>query len=153
MAGSYYVEYLTDRLEETAQALLARIEEMGGAVAAIEEGWMQAQIEESAYQEARRQADGESVVVGLNRYTTEDATEIPMLEVDPALEDEQRARLAEWRSGRDDGKVDSALLKLQREAGSSGNLLYPMRDALREGATVGEVSNRLREVFGVYRPT
>jgi methylmalonyl-CoA mutase N-terminal domain/subunit len=114
---------------------------------------MQAQIEESAYQEARRQADGESVVVGLNRYTTEDATEIPMLEVDPALEDEQRARLAEWRSGRDDGKVDSALLKLQREAGSSGNLLYPMRDALREGATVGEVSNRLREVFGVYRPT
>jgi methylmalonyl-CoA mutase N-terminal domain/subunit len=153
MAGSYYVEYLTDRLEETAQTMLARIEEKGGAVAAIEEGWMQAQIEESAYQEARRQADGESVVVGLNRYTAEDATDIPMLEVDPALEDEQRARLAEWRSGRDDGKVDSALLKLQREAGSSGNLLYPMRDALREGATVGEVSNRLREVFGVYRPT
>jgi methylmalonyl-CoA mutase N-terminal domain/subunit len=153
MAGSYYVEYLTDRLEETAQTMLARIEEKGGAVAAIEEGWMQAQIEESAYQEARRQADGESVVVGLNRYTAEDATEIPMLEVDPALEDEQKGRLAEWRSGRDDGNVDSALLKLQQEAGSSGNLLYPMRDALREGATVGEVSNRLREVFGVYRPT
>jgi methylmalonyl-CoA mutase N-terminal domain/subunit len=153
MAGSYYVEYLTDRLEETAQTMLARIEEKGGAVAAIEEGWMQAQIEESAYQEARRQADGESVVVGLNRYTAEDATDIPMLEVDPALEDEQKGRLAEWRSGRDDGNVDSALLKLQQEAGSSGNLLYPMRDALREGATVGEVSNRLREVFGVYRPT
>jgi methylmalonyl-CoA mutase N-terminal domain/subunit len=153
MAGSYYVEYLTDRLEEAAQAFLARIEEMGGAVAAIEEGWMQAQIEESAYQEARRQADGESVVVGLNRYAAEDATEIPMLEVDPSLEDEQKGRLADWRSGRDNGKVTSALLKLQQEAGSSRNLLYPMRDALREGATVGEVSNRLREVFGVYRPT
>jgi methylmalonyl-CoA mutase N-terminal domain/subunit len=153
MAGSYYVEYLTDRLEETAQTMLARIEEKGGAVAAIEEGWMQAQIEESAYQEARRQADGESVVVGLNRYAAEDATEIPVLEVDPSLEDEQKGRLADWRSGRDNGKVTSALLKLQQEAGSSRNLLYPMRVALREGATVGEVSNRLREVFGVYRPT
>jgi methylmalonyl-CoA mutase N-terminal domain/subunit len=91
--------------------------------------------------------------VGLNRYTAENATEIPMLEVDPVLEDEQKGRLAVWRSGRDDGNVDSALVKLEQEAGSSGNLLYPMRDALREGATVGEVSNRLREVFGVYRPT
>jgi methylmalonyl-CoA mutase N-terminal domain/subunit len=126
---------------------------MGGAVAAIEEGWMQAQIEESAYQEARRQADGDSVVVGVNRYAAEDVTEIPMLAVDPALEDEQTGRLAEWRAGRDDGKVAAALMKMQQEAGSSGNLLYPMRDALREGATVGEVSNRLREVFGVYRPT
>jgi methylmalonyl-CoA mutase, N-terminal domain len=153
MAGSYYVEYLTDQLEEAAQALLDRIEEMGGAVAAIEEGWMQAQIEESAYQEARRQADGDSVVVGLNRYAAEHATEIPMLEVDPALEDEQKGRLADWRAGRDHGRVEAALLKLQEDARSSGNILYPMRDALREGATVGEVSNRLREVFGVYRPT
>jgi methylmalonyl-CoA mutase N-terminal domain/subunit len=91
--------------------------------------------------------------VGLNRYAAEHATEIPMLEVDPALEDEQKGRLADWRAGRDHGRVEAALLKLQEDAGSSGNILYPMRDALREGATVGEVSNRLREVFGVYRPT
>jgi methylmalonyl-CoA mutase N-terminal domain/subunit len=153
MAGSYYVEYLTDRLEEAAQGLLARIEDMGGAVAAIEEGWMQAQIEDAAYREARRQADGESVVVGVNRLATEGDAQIPMLEVDPALEEDQRRRLAEWRAERAQDKVDASLEKLKAEAGSTGNLLYPMRDALWEGATVGEVSNRLREVFGVYRPT
>ena len=153
MAGSYFVEYLTDRLEEAAGTLLARIEEMGGAIVAIEEGWMQSQIEDSAYAEAKRQADGTSVVVGLNRFGGHDTAGIPLLEVDPALEEEQRRRLAGWRAGRDKASVENALAKLEQEAGSSGNLLYPMKDALREGATVGEVSNRLRSVFGVYRPT
>ncbi len=153
MAGSYFVEYLTDRLEEAAETLLARIEEMGGAVAAIEEGWMQSQIEDSAYAEAKRQAEGTSVVVGLNRFVGQDTAVIPVLEVDPALEDEQRRRLAGWRAGRDEGAVEDALAELEQDGGSSGNLLYPMKAALREGATVGEVSNRLRAVFGVYRPT
>jgi methylmalonyl-CoA mutase, N-terminal domain len=152
MAGSYFVEYLTDRLEEAAESLLERVEEMGGAVAAIEQGWMQAQIEDSAYAEARRQADGSSVVVGVNRYASESGDGIPVLEVDPALEEEQRRRLAGWRAGRDEGAVESALDELKDQAGSSGNLLIPMKDALRQGATVGEVSNRLRVVFGVYRP-
>jgi methylmalonyl-CoA mutase N-terminal domain/subunit len=153
MAGSYFVEYLTDRLEEAAQELLGRIEDLGGAVAAIEEGWMQAQIEEAAYVEAKRQADGTSVVVGVNRFAGEDPGGIPVLEVDPALEEEQRRRLAGWRAGRDEVAVERALALVEGEAESAGNLLHPMKAALAEGATVGEVSNRLRAVFGVYRPS
>jgi len=152
LAGSYFVEYLTDRLEEVAQSLLARVEELGGAVAAIEDGWMQAQIEDAAYTEARRQADGSSVVVGVNRYSAGGGDGIPVLEVDPALEQEQRRRLAGWRAGRDEPAVESALEALQDRADGEGNLLVPMKEALRHGATVGEVSNRLRAVFGVYRP-
>jgi methylmalonyl-CoA mutase N-terminal domain/subunit len=152
LAGSYFVEYLTDRLEEAAQSLLTRIEDMGGAVAAIEEGWMQAQIEDAAYAEARRQADGSGVVVGVNRYSTGGGEAIPVLEVDPALEEEQRRRLSGWRAGRDELVVESALGDLQDQAEGESNLLTPMKVALRHGATVGEVSNRLRAVFGVYRP-
>jgi methylmalonyl-CoA mutase, N-terminal domain len=152
LGGSYFVEYLTNRLEESAQSLLSRIEDMGGAVAAIEDGWMQAQIEDAAYAEARRQADGSGVVVGVNRYATGGGAAIPVLEVDPALEEEQRRRLAGWRAGRDEPAVGSALGDLQDQAEGDGNLLTPMKVALRHGATVGEVSNRLRAVFGVYRP-
>jgi methylmalonyl-CoA mutase N-terminal domain/subunit len=126
---------------------------MGGAVAAIEEGWMQSQIEEAAYVEAKRQAEGTSVVVGVNRFAGEDQGAIPVLEVDPALEEEQRGRLARWRAGRAEEAVERALASVEVEAGSTGNLLYPIKAALREGATVGEVSNRLRAVFGVYRPS
>jgi methylmalonyl-CoA mutase N-terminal domain/subunit len=125
---------------------------MGGAVAAIEEGWMQAQIEDAAYIEARRQADGSGVVVGVNRYGTGGGAPVPMLEVDPSLEEEQRQRLAAWRASRNEATVEAALDDLQGRAGGDGNLLPPMKDALRHGATVGEVSNRLRAVFGVYRP-
>jgi methylmalonyl-CoA mutase N-terminal domain/subunit len=153
MAGSYFVEYLTDRLEEQAQELLGRIDELGGAVAAIEEGWMQAQIEEAAYTEAKRQADGTSVVVGVNRFAGEDTGGIPVLEVDPGLEEEQRRRLAGWRAGRDEAAVEQALARVEHDAEAAGNLLHPMKAALAEGATVGEVSNRLRTVFGVYRPS
>jgi methylmalonyl-CoA mutase N-terminal domain/subunit len=126
---------------------------LGGAVAAIEEGWMQAQIEEAAYTEAKRQADGTSVVVGVNRFAGEDTGGIPVLEVDPGSEEEQRRRLAGWRAGRDEAAVERALTRVEQEAASTGNLLHPMKAALAEGATVGEVSNRLRTVFGVYRPS
>lgn len=114
---------------------------------------MQAQIEDAAYAEARRQGDGTSVVVGVNRYSTGGGEAIPVLEVDPALEEEQRRRLNRWRAGRDLPAVETALGELQDQAGGTGNLLSPMKDALRHGATVGEVSDRLRAVFGVYRPS
>jgi methylmalonyl-CoA mutase N-terminal domain/subunit len=152
LAGSYFVEHLTDRLEEAAELLLARVEKMGGAVAAIEEGWMQAQIEDSAYREARRQADGSSVVVGVNRFASEGGSAIPRLEVDPALEEEQRRRLADWRANRSEGAVAKALGVVENQAGSDANLLPAIKEALRERATVGEVSDRLRSAFGVYRP-
>jgi len=152
LAGSYFVEYLTDRLQEAAETLLDQIEEMGGAVVAIEEGWMQARIEDSAYREARQQADGSSVVVGVNRFDSDGGEGIPVLDVDPALEEEQKRRLAGWRTSRDEAAVESALKALGEQAVTEANLLPGMKVALREGATVGEVSDLLRSMFGLYRP-
>ncbi|REK18942.1 MAG: methylmalonyl-CoA mutase [Actinobacteria bacterium] len=153
LAGSFFVENLTEELEAQATSLIARIEEMGGAVRAIEDGWMQAQIEESAYAEARRQSDGSSVVVGMNRFTVDEERPIPVLEVDPALEEAQVKRTVEWRSSRDNDAVQGALSQLGTKAATDANLLPPMKDALRAGATVGEISDALREVFGIYRPS
>jgi methylmalonyl-CoA mutase N-terminal domain/subunit len=152
LAGSFFVEYLTDRLQEAAESLLAEVEKLGGAVAAIEEGWMQARIEDSAYREARRQADGSSVVIGVNRFVTDEAETIPVLEIDPALEEDQKRRLAGWRAGRDPAQVEGALANLERVAASEENLMPSMKAALQAAATVGEVSDRLRSVFGVYKP-
>jgi methylmalonyl-CoA mutase N-terminal domain/subunit len=148
--GSYFMEALTDEVEEAARDLFDGVEAAGGAVAAIEAGLMQAQIEEAAYAEARRQAAGESVVVGMNRFDSDGDEPIPVLRVDPALEERQRRRLAEWRAGR--GPVEGHLAVIAETAQGNGNLLPPMKEALAAGATVGEVSDSLRGVFGVYRP-
>ena len=153
LAGSYYVESLTDSLEEMAEALLRTISEMGGSVAAIEEGWMQSQIEESAYREAKRQSGGEAVVVGVNRFVSDGSEPIPVLEVDPALEQAQNKDLLQRRAERDQAVVDGRLATVADVASSTDSLMVPMREALRAGATIGEVSDALRSVFGVHRPT
>jgi len=121
-------------------------------VAAIEDGWMSAQIEESAYREAQRQSAGASVVVGMNMFESYAGEEPPVLTIDPALEEGQRRALQEWRTARNNESVESALDTLEAEAGGDHNLLYPIKEALHAGASVGEVSERLRRVFGSYRP-
>jgi methylmalonyl-CoA mutase, N-terminal domain len=148
-AGSWFMEGLTDDLEEVATALFDRVEDMGGAVAAIEAGWMQGQIEDAAYREARAQQTGESVVVGVNRFTAEASATVPLLRVDPALERGQVARLEHWRAAR--GSVGSLLSAVEETARSSDNLLPVMGEALRGGATIGEISDVLRVVFGTHR--
>lgn len=153
LAGSYFVESLTDELEARAEDLISTITAMGGAVTAIEDGWMQAQIEDSAYREAQRQTSGASVVVGVNRYSVADGEPIPVLEVDPALERAQKEALSDRRAARDQPAVASALESVSAVARGGENLMPPMRDALALGATIGEVSDALREVFGVHRPT
>jgi methylmalonyl-CoA mutase, N-terminal domain len=153
LAGSYFVESLTDDLEALAEGLIGVIASKGGAVAAVEEGWMQAQIEESAYREARRQSSGESVVVGVNRFTAAESEPIPVLDVDPALEDAQRSALERRRAERDAAKVQKTLGAVAEVAATDDNLMIPMRDALAAGATIGEVSDSLRSVFGVHWPT
>jgi methylmalonyl-CoA mutase N-terminal domain/subunit len=153
LAGSYYVESLTDDLEELAEELIAVIASMGGAVAAIEEGWMQSQIEESAYRDARRQSSGESVVVGVNRFETSESEPIPILDVDPSLEEAQKAAVAQRRAARDNSEVEKALDVVADVAATDENLMIPMRDALAAGATIGEVSDALRGVFGIHRPS
>jgi methylmalonyl-CoA mutase N-terminal domain/subunit len=148
-AGSYFMEGLTDELEEAATQLFDRVEEMGGAVAAIEAGWMQAQIEDAAYREARAQETGESVVVGVNRFVSDDGGRVPVMRVDPELERSQVERLQRWRSAR--GPVDGLLVTVEDAARSDDNLLPSLRDALQAGATIGEVSDVLRGVFGTHR--
>ena len=153
LGGSYFVEALTDDLEARAEALLAEVSKLGGAVAAIEEGWMQAQIEESAYRVARLQSSGESVVVGVNRFAGDGAADVPVLEVDPGLEASQVTALSKWKDTRDDESLQSGLDAVAAAADDDSNLMMPIREALASGATVGEVSDALRGVFGVYRPT
>ena len=150
LAGSYYVEALTDALEEEASSLLGKIEDMGGAVKAVE--WMQARIEDSAYRTARGIEEGNITVVGVNRYTDEDSPELVISRTDPELERSQRERLVSHRANRQQEAVDGALREVGRVAGRTENLMYPIKGALAAGATLGEVSGVLRDVFGVYRP-
>jgi methylmalonyl-CoA mutase N-terminal domain/subunit len=152
LAGSYFIEALTDEMELAARSLLDAIEKRGGSVAAIEGGWMQSQIEEAAYVEARRQEGGESMVIGVNKFAVVGIAPVPALVIDPELEAEQVKRLTEWKQARDQGLVNTALEEVTKAANAIDNLLYPMKEALVAGATVGEVSGALRRVFGAYRP-
>jgi methylmalonyl-CoA mutase, N-terminal domain len=151
-AGSYVVESLTDDLEDAAVALMAQIEEMGGAVAAIERGFQKGEIERSAYSVAQQIDGGERVVVGVNRFTVDEEEHYEPLRVDPTIGEAQRERLAVMRSERDQPAVDAALERVCATARGTDNVLYPMRDALRLRATVGEVSDALRDVWGLYVP-
>ncbi len=152
LAGSYYIESLTDRLEEEAMRIIGDVDAAGGAVAAVEAGVVQRMIEEAAYREAQRQESGESVVVGMNRFAGTADAEIPVLALDPQGEADQVVRLGDLRSRRDGPAVDAALADLRRVAADGGNLLYPMKHALERSATLGEVSGVLVGVFGRYRP-
>ena len=151
-AGSYVVEALTDEVEKGARALMQQVEDLGGAVAAIEVGFQKSEIEKAAYAVAQGIDSGERIVVGLNRFQAASEERYEPLRVDPAIEADQRERLRVLRAGRDQAAVDGALEALKKAAAGSDNVLYPMRDALRALATVGEVSSALREVWGVYTP-
>jgi methylmalonyl-CoA mutase N-terminal domain/subunit len=152
-AGSYVVEKLTDEVEAAALQLMAKVEDMGGAVAAIERGFQKSEIERSAYRIALETDSGERVVVGVNRFKLDEEEPYEPLRVDPAIEAQQAQRLAELRARRDQKAVDTALAQLRKAAEGSDNVLYPMKEALRARATVGEVCNALREVWGTYVPT
>ncbi|MYZ38195.1 MULTISPECIES: methylmalonyl-CoA mutase family protein [unclassified Streptomyces] len=154
-AGSYAVERMTDELEAAAVTLMSRVEEFGGAVEAIEQGFQKGEIERSAYTVARETDSGERVVVGVNRFTIDGAEEEPYepLRVDPAIEAQQAARLARLRAERDRRTVDGALTALKKAAEGTDNVLPPMKSALRARATVGEVCDALREVWGTYVTT
>ena len=151
-AGSYLVESMTDAIEAAVDELMDQVEELGGAVAAIEQGFQKREIERSAYAVAQQIDSGERVVVGVNRYVLDTEEPYEPLRVDPAIEVAQRDRLAELRADRDATAVDKALDGLVVAAAGAGNVLYPMKDALRARATVGEVCDALRGVWGTYRP-
>ena len=155
-AGSYVVESMTDDLEAAALELMGRVEDLGGAVAAIERGFQKSEIERSAYDIAKEIDSGERTVVGVNRFIADSEEPYEPLRVDPAIEAQQAERLARLRRERDADDVRRHLDALRKAAdaagGSGSNVLYPMHDALRARATLGEVCNALREVWGVYEP-
>ena len=152
LAGSYAVEALTDAVEGKAWELIEQIDGMGGAVSAIEQGWMQAQIADSAYQYQRRVESGEHVVVGVNRFTVQQEAPVPLFHPNETVAREQAEALARIRAERDGAAVSEALDGLRRAAQSDDNVLYPMREALKRMATLGEVCGVLRQVWGEYRP-
>ena len=152
-AGSYVVESLTDDLEAAALELMGQVEARGGAVAAIEQGFQKAEIERSAYEVARQIDDGSRVVVGVNRFALDEEEPYEPLRVDPAIERAQADRLSRLRAERDNAAVATALEDLTSVAAGPGNVLPPLRTALAARATVGEVCDALRAVWGTYTPT
>jgi methylmalonyl-CoA mutase, N-terminal domain len=152
MAGSYLVETLTDEVERLAWEYIERIDEMGGAVEAIEAGFQMDEIEQAAYEYAKSIDDNERVIVGVNKFTLDNEPEPPVFPVDPDLEVGQKRRLAEYKANRDPAAVAARLDDLRTAAKGTDNVLYPIKDALKADATLGEISDALRDVFGVYRP-
>jgi methylmalonyl-CoA mutase, N-terminal domain len=153
LAGSYYVESLTDAVEEEAWEYIHRIDSLGGSVLAVEKRFMQREIEESAFRYQREVERGERVIVGVNRYGSGDDPDMELHAVDESILERQSERLAQLKDSRDNAAVERALAGLREAAAGAGNLLYPMREALANLATVGEVSDILRDVFGQYRPS
>ena len=152
LAGSYLVESMTDEVERLAWEYIETIDEMGGAVSAIEAGYQMAEIEQAAYDYTRSIDDDQRVIVGLNRFQLDDEPEPSVFPIDPTLEGAQQTRLAAYKADRDATDVTSRLEVLREAARGTQNVLYPMKEALRAGATLGEVSDALRDVFGLYQP-
>ncbi|MFC8443366.1 methylmalonyl-CoA mutase family protein, partial [Streptomyces griseoincarnatus] len=152
-AGSYVIEKMTDDVEAEIVALIDKTEQLGGAVRAIEHGFQKAEIERNAYRIAQETDSGERVVVGVNRFQLDEEEPYEPLRVDPAIEAQQAERLTRLRAERDQMAVDTALAALRKAAEGEDNVLYPMKDALKARATVGEVCNALREIWGTYVPT
>ncbi|MBA2704581.1 MAG: methylmalonyl-CoA mutase [Blastocatellia bacterium] len=153
LAGSYAIEQLTHEIEDRASNYLERIDAMGGMLRAIETGYVQKEIQESAYRYQRAIEKEESVVVGVNRFQSEQGNAIPTLRVNPAIEQQQIERLRAVRERRDSAVVETALSKLETAAGSTENLLPLILESVEAYATVGEISNRLRNVWGEYKET
>lgn len=151
MAGSYYLESLTNEIGERAMDYIHRIDEMGGAPAAIEKGFIQREIQNSAYRYQREVENGDRIVVGLNRFRVQEERPANLLKVDPAVQIAQLEKLRTLKSERDNEKVTECLMILRSVAGGDGNLMPPILEAVKAYATLGEICDILREVFGEYQ--
>jgi methylmalonyl-CoA mutase N-terminal domain/subunit len=152
LGGSYFIEALTGEIEQRAWEYLDKIDGLGGAVRAIEAGWIQDEIHEAAYRIQEGVESGDRVVVGVNRYPETDEEPVELLRLDPEVVRAQVERIRRLRESRDGPAVERALKDVEETARGTGNLLVPMREALRVRATLGEVSDALRRVFGEHRP-
>jgi methylmalonyl-CoA mutase N-terminal domain/subunit len=150
LGGSYFLESLTRELEERAWELIEQIDELGGAVAAIEQGFTQHEIEEAAFAHERQVEAGEKVIVGVNRFAEGEEEEIELHALDPEAERRQVERTQRVRAERDPAEADATLARVLEAARGDASLLPPMREALAARCTVGEICNALREEFGTY---
>jgi methylmalonyl-CoA mutase N-terminal domain/subunit len=152
LAGSYYIEKLTQEVYDRAREYIATIDELGGAAAAIEKGYIQREIQDSAYRYQKEIEKDERVVVGVNRFQIEEEPPKDLLRVDPAVRISQVERLEKLRSERNNDKVQDILSGLRKAAGGSDNLMPIILEAVRAYATLGEICDALRDVFGEYQP-
>jgi methylmalonyl-CoA mutase N-terminal domain/subunit len=152
LAGSYYVESLTDRIEKEALQYIKRIDDLGGAVKAIEQGYIQQEIQDSAYAWQMDVEKNERIIVGLNKFQVKENPPKGLLRVDPAVGEHQRQKLASLKANRNQNNVDSALASLRKAASGADNLMPPILEAVRAYATLGEICGVLREEFCEYKP-
>lgn len=152
LGGSYFVEALTDEVERRAWELIDAIEALGGAVTAIERGWVQAQIAESAYRWEAAVERGERIVVGVNRYQDAVPLQVPVHRLDEMAVERQIRRVQEYRMKQDAQRVERSLARVEEAARGTENMLPVLREALLAGATLGQICGRLRQVWGEYRP-
>ena len=151
LAGSFFVERLTDELEERARDWIAQVEANGGAVSAIESGFVQNAISENAYRKELAREAGDEVVVGVNKYAESESASVPIQRIDQAATNRQIERTRAYKAAQDRAAVDRALAAVRETAGGSGNLLPVMKSALLAGATLGQIADALRSVFGEHR--
>jgi methylmalonyl-CoA mutase N-terminal domain/subunit len=152
LGGSYYIERLTMEIEAKAWEYIGKIDDLGGAVAAIERGYPQREIQNSAYLYQRQIESQERIIVGVNQFTAGDAPPADILKVNPELEDKQRRAVAKVRAERDGAKAEAALAKVEASARDGSNLMPPIVDAVRAWCTLGEISDAMRRVFGEHQP-
>ncbi len=152
LGGAYFIETLTNQVEEAAWLYLNEIDNLGGAVSAIEAGYMQDEIERAAYAYAKKIDSGEKIVVGLNRFSEVGGVDQDVFPIDPKQQLQQAERVQRLKALRDNVPVERALVELKEAAAEGSNVMYPMKNALRSNATLGEVSDALREVYGTYTP-
>jgi methylmalonyl-CoA mutase N-terminal domain/subunit len=152
LAGSFLIEYLTDEIERQAQEYIEKIDALGGALKAIEQGYIQGEIQEAAYQYQRAVERGEQIVVGVNAFQGNEHIELERLKVDPAIEQSQVARLGEYKHKREAMRVSELLLHLTSAAQGSDNLMPLFIELVEEGLTLGEICGVLRQVWGEYQP-
>ena len=151
LAGSYLIEYLTDEIEDRAEEYIQKIDDLGGALAAIQRGFIQKEIQDSAYKFQRALEQGEATIVGVNAFTTDEEISVSPLKVDPKIGEDQKARLTLLRDVRDDETVERLLDDLESAAGGDENLLPHFIDCVEGDVTLGEICNRLRNVWGEYQ--
>ena len=151
LGGSYYMESLTNKMEDEIMACIKRIEEMGGAVAAIENGYMSRQIEENAYRHQQQIESGEKIIIGLNAFVTGQEQPIRIQPVDPEVERQQAARLKKLRDERDNRHVKEVLSDVKEKAQGDANLMPALIEAVEAQATIGEICDTLRDVFGEFK--